>query len=216
MNDTLRKIPFLILTIIAVQCSYGAYTTKDYVDRADSNSVLTAFGYITQSNSTSWTSADGSVLRRLGVMETNYADKASLHTAFTNANDLSYGMIVAATNALPDWTKSSSKPSYSPWEIGALGIYDMADSAWYAYEAGTAYHANGVDWSNVSGRPQNIVTFDQNADDPLNTAEKILERASAGSGGNNDYFIEDHGTGFSYRIVATNGVLFAEKVENAQ
>ena len=110
METCFRLVVMALASALLTLSSYGAYTTKDYVDKADSNSVLTAFGYITQSNSTSWASADGSVLRRLGVMETNYADKASLHTAFTNANDLAYGMI--AVSNIMGWTSTEGSLLY--------------------------------------------------------------------------------------------------------
>lgn len=104
METCFRLVVMALASALLTLSSYGAYTTKDYVDKADSNSVLTAFGYITQSNSTSWASADGSVLRRLGVMETNYADKASLHTAFTNATESAFGYVVASNST--EWSYS--------------------------------------------------------------------------------------------------------------
>ena len=128
----------------------------------------------------------------------------------------------------------TSNVTLGPADVGALpadGTAREAEYAYYANSADFAYYsdrasnanfaeeaeeANSVNWSNVSGRPQNIVTFDTTDEDKLDTAEKIVARARSEIEVKVSYLIEDRGTGFSYLIVATNGVLFAEKVEIVQ
>ena len=128
----------------------------------------------------------------------------------------------------------TSNVTLGPADVGALpadGTAREAETAHYAYsaeyanytyyadrasDASFAEEARSVNWSNVSGRPQNIVTFDTTDEEKLDTAEKIVARAKSGIEVKVSYLIEDRGTGFSYLIVATNGVLFAEKVEIVQ